>query len=172
MLGLQPPILLGFPDAGLADFTPWPGKRLDTLATRLDSLLRALHPSVVMTWGPEGGYGHSDHRLTGQVVTQLFQAGAVPPTTPLFYAAFPEGVTTTAPPWYGQKLHSVRSALLTAKVTFNSDDREAAAKSIACHWSQATLQEQTRNMQALDHLWQGGVTFQEWGGGPRRTSLF
>jgi len=61
-LGLQAPILLGFPDAGLSDFAPWPGKRLDTLATRVDSVLRALRPSVVMTWGPEGGYGHSDHR--------------------------------------------------------------------------------------------------------------
>ena len=73
VLGLQPPILLGFPDAGLADFAPWPGKRLDTLVTRVDSVLRALRPSVVLTWGPEGGYGHSDHRLTGNVVTQIFQ---------------------------------------------------------------------------------------------------
>ena len=41
-LGLEPPILLGFPDAGLADFAPWPGKRLDTLATRIDSVLHAM----------------------------------------------------------------------------------------------------------------------------------
>lgn len=69
VLGLQPPILLGFPDAGLADFTPWPGKRLHTLVTRVDSVLRALRPSVVLTWGPEAGYQHSDHRLTGNVAT-------------------------------------------------------------------------------------------------------
>ena len=171
-LGLEPPILLGFPDAGLADFAPWPGKRLDTLVTRIDSVLRALRPSVVVTWGPEGGYGHSDHRLTGNVVTQTFQSGALPSTTPLFYAGFAVERTTTAPPWYGQKIHPVSSALLTATVTFNAADREAAARSVACHWSQATLEQQTRNMQALDHLWQGAVTFQQWGGGARRTSLF
>ena len=170
-LGLEPPILLGFPDAGLSDFAPWPGKRLDTLATRIDSVLRALHPSVVVTWGPEGGYGHADHRLTGNVVTQVFQSGALPPMTPLFYAGFPEARTSTAPPWYGQKIHPVSGALLTATATFNSADREAAAKSVACHWSQATLEEQTRNMQALDHLWQGAVTFQQWRGG-RQASLF
>ncbi len=170
-LGLESPILLGFPDAGLADFAPWPGKRLDTLATRIDSVLRALHPSVVVTWGPEGGYGHSDHRLTGNVVTQIFQSGALPVATPLFYAAFPEARTSAAPPWYGQKIHPVSRALLTATVTFNSDDRQAAAKSVACHWSQATLEEQAGNMQALDHLWQGTVTFQQWGGG-RQASLF
>jgi LmbE family N-acetylglucosaminyl deacetylase len=170
-LGLEPPILLGFPDAGLADFAPWPGKRLDTLATRIDSVLRALRPSVVIAWGPEGGYGHSDHRLSGNVVTQIFQSGALPSTTPLFYPGFPETRTSTAPPWYGQMIHPVSSALLTASVTFNSADRQAAAKSVACHWSQATLEQQTSNMQALDHLWQGSVTFQQWGGA-RLASLF
>ena len=170
-LGLEPPVLLGFPDAGLADFAPWPGKRLDTLATRIDSVLRALRPSVVVSWGPEGGYGHSDHRLTGNVVTQIFQSGALPSTTPLFYAGFPETRTSTAPPWYGQKIHPVSNALLTATVTFTSADREAAAKSVACHWSQATLEQQRENMLALDHLWQGAVTFQQWGGA-RQASLF
>jgi LmbE family N-acetylglucosaminyl deacetylase len=171
-LGLQPPILLGFPDAGLADFAPWPGKRLDTLATRIDSVLRALRPAVVVTWGPEGGYGHADHRLTGQVVVQLFQAGALPPESRLFHAGFPETRTATAPLWYGQRLHPVNTALLTATVSFTLPDREAAARSVACHWSQATADQQTRNNQALDHLWQGTVTFQQWGGGARRTSLF
>ena len=171
-LGLQPPILLGFPDAGLADFAPWPGKRLDTLATRMDSVLRALRPSVVLTWGPDGGYGHSDHRLTGNVVTQVFQSGALPASTRLFTAGFPESRTSAAPPWYGQHLHPVSGALLTTTVSFDAADRAAAARSVACHWSQATLEGQARNMEALDYLWQGAVTFQQWGGGPRRTSFF
>ncbi len=171
-LGLEPPILLGFPDAGLADFSGWPGKRLDTLATRLDSVLRALRADVVVTWGPEGGYGHADHRLTGQVVTQLFQAGDVPNGARLFNAGFPASRTTTAPRWYGQLLPAVSPALLTATVTFTPADRDAAAQSVACHWSQATAEEQTQNMAALNHLWQGTVTFQQWGGGARRNSLF
>ncbi|CAN5520264.1 PIG-L family deacetylase [soil metagenome] len=169
-LGIEPPILLGFPDAGLADFAPWPGKRLDTLATRIDSVLRALRPSVVLTWGPEGGYGHADHRLSGNVVTQIFQSGALPSTT-LFYAGFPESRTASAPPWYGQTIHSVSTALLTATVAYSSDDRQAAAKSVACHWSQATLEQQAENMRALDHLWHGAVMFQQWGGA-RQASLF
>jgi len=56
----------------------------------------------------------------------------------------------------------VSSALLTATITFDAVDREAAARSVACHWSQATAQEQARNMEALEHLWQGAVTFQQW----------
>jgi LmbE family N-acetylglucosaminyl deacetylase len=166
-LGLQPPILLGFPDAGLADFAPWPGKRLDTLATRLDSIIQVLRPEAVITWGPEGGYGHADHRLTGQVVTQLFQAGKVPPGVALLYPGFPQERTATAPPWYGQRLHPVRPTLLTDTVPFAPIDRAAAWRSVACHWSQATAEQQARNREALDYLWQGTVTFQRWGPGTR-----
>jgi LmbE family N-acetylglucosaminyl deacetylase len=171
-LGIEPPILLGFPDAGLSDFAPWPGKRLDTLAVRIDSILRVVRPDAVITWGPDGGYGHADHRLTGQVVTQVFQAGKVPSNVPLFFPGFPETRTAQAPPWYGQHLHPLSPALLTATVSFSPADREAAWKSIACHWSQATADEQAQNRGALDFLWQGTVTFQQWGRGSRRTSLF
>ena len=171
-LGIEPPILLGFPDAGLSDFAPWPGKRLDTLAVRIDSIIRVVRPDAVITWGPDGGYGHADHRLTGQAVTQVFQAGTVPNNIPLFFPGFPETRTAQAPPWYGQHLHAVSPALLTATVSFTAADREAAWKSIACHWSQATAEEQAQNRAALDFLWQGTVTFQQWGRGSKRASLF
>jgi len=167
-LGLEPPVLLGFPDAGLADFAPWPGKRLDTLATRLDSVFHALHPDLVITWGPEGGYGHADHRLTGQVVIQLFQSGRMPTGVRLLFPGFSEERTTAAPRWYGQRLHPVRTSLLTEAVAFSPADQDAAWRSIACHWSQATAEQQGRNREALAYLWQGAVTFQRWDRDPPR----
>ncbi|MEO7966113.1 MAG: PIG-L family deacetylase [Gemmatimonadaceae bacterium] len=172
VLGIEPPILLGFHDAGLADFAGWPGMRLDTLATRVDSLLRALHPAAVITWGPEGGYGHSDHRLTGAAVTQVFQAGALAPSVPLFHAGFPESRTSNAPRWYGQHLHPVSADRLTTSISFTAADEEAAWRAIACHWSQASAEEQQQNREALHYLWQGAITFQQWGGGKVRSSLF
>ncbi len=170
-LGIAPPILLGFHDAGLADFAGWPGKRIDTLATRIDSVLRALRPAVVITWGPEGGYGHSDHRLTGNAVTQVIQSGALG-ATPLFFAGFPASRTANAPPWYGQKIHPVDERFLKTTVSITQADEEAAWKAIACHWSQASAEEQRQNREALHYLWQGRVAFQQWQGGARHTSLF
>ena len=41
-LGLQEPIMLGLPDAGLAALRPWPGEPLDRLAHRLEALLGEL----------------------------------------------------------------------------------------------------------------------------------
>ena len=78
-LGAQPPVLLGFEDAGLAVLSPWPGEPLDRLSTRVAATLAELHPDVVLTWGAEGGYGHQDHRLVGDVVTQVFSPVRRPP---------------------------------------------------------------------------------------------
>lgn len=85
---------------------------------------------------------------------------------------FPESRTRSAASWYGQRMHPVSSSLLTATVSYLPIDRAAAARSIACHWSQATAEEQSQNLQALDQLWQGAVTFQQWGGAAQRRSLF
>lgn len=62
--------------------------------------------SMVITWGPEGGYGHADHRMVGAVVTQYVQSLAKEDRPFLKYPAFvhsplPEilekqGWTTTA----------------------------------------------------------------------------
>src|SRR3982751_5375760 len=70
-LGARPPVLLGFEDAGLSVLSPWPGEPLDRMAKLIDSTLHVLRPDAVITWGPEGGYGHQDHRLVGDVVTQV-----------------------------------------------------------------------------------------------------
>jgi len=48
-LGLQEPVMLGLPDAGLAALRPWPGEPLDRLAIRLEALLRELRPQAVIT---------------------------------------------------------------------------------------------------------------------------
>ena len=69
-LGIHPPILLGFEDAGLASFAS-----LEGLEAKVDSVLRALQPDAVISFGPEGGTGHPDHRLVGDVVTQVVQGG-------------------------------------------------------------------------------------------------
>ena len=54
-LGVQPPILLGIHDQGVV-------AELEHLAVEITRLWTELQPDVVITWGPEGLYGHPDHR--------------------------------------------------------------------------------------------------------------
>jgi LmbE family N-acetylglucosaminyl deacetylase len=170
-LGARPPIMLGFEDAGLAVLSPWPGEPLDRMARRVDSTLRALHPDVVLTWGPEGGYGHQDHRLVGDVVTQVFQSGAVS-STRLLYVGFTAERIAGAPRWYGSRVYPTAPALLTTRIAFDERDREAARRAIACHKSQATEADMNESFTALTHLWNGEVAFQQWRGGATASKFF
>ena len=170
-LGAQPPVMLGFEDAGLAVLSPWPGEPLDRMEKRVDSTLRALHPDVVLTWGPEGGYGHQDHRLVGDVVTQVFQKGAVG-SARLLYVGFTADRIAGAPRWYGSRVYPTAPALLTTRIAFDEQDHAAARRAIACHKSQATEADMNESFTALTHLWNGVVAFQQWRGGPSMSKFF
>jgi len=171
-LGAQPPILLGFEDAGLAVLSPWPGEPLDRLGKRIADTLRTLHPDAVITWGAEGGYGHQDHRLVGDVVTQLFQSGGVAEGTKLYYAGFTPDRVAGAPRWFGMLVYPTAPAYLTAHVAYDERDRDAARRALGCHRSQATEAQMVESFATLEHLWNGSVSFQQWRGGPVRSRLF
>ena len=61
-LGLHPPILLGFPDGKLGDYAGDRGL-IYRATERIAEELQRLNPDVVITWGPDGGTGHPDHRI-------------------------------------------------------------------------------------------------------------
>jgi len=164
--------LIGLEDAGLAVISPWPGEPLDRLAKRLETIFRDLRPDAVITWGPEGGYGHADHRLVGDVVSQVFQAGAVESRTRLYFAGFTSDRVASAPRWFGFHLYPTAPALLTTTILFDEQDRAAARRALSCHWSQATTAEMDESFAALEYLWQGKVAFQQWRGGARATDFF
>jgi hypothetical protein len=56
-LGTRPPILLGLPDAGLNS-----SQVLADAAAKLRKVFAEVGPDAIVTWGPDGGYGHPDHR--------------------------------------------------------------------------------------------------------------
>jgi LmbE family N-acetylglucosaminyl deacetylase len=171
VLGAQPPVLLGFPDNGLAVLSPWPGEPLDRMIKRVEAVLNELRPDVVVTWGPDGGYGHQDHRLVGDVVTQVFQSGAGGGAR-LLYVGFTAERIAGAPRWYGSRIYPTAPALLTTRIAFDERDRETARRSIACHRSQATEEEMNESFTALSHLWNGEVAFQQWRGGRPASKFF
>ena len=87
-LGIQPPILLGFPDGKLGDYA---GDRalIYRVTQRIAEELGRLRPDAVIAWGPDGGTGHPDHRIVGNIVTQLQRAGAPGVPERVFYMNLP-----------------------------------------------------------------------------------
>lgn len=71
-LGAKRVISLDLGDGTLGVHAQDPNSAANRLLAEMPRLLRGA--KTVFTWGPEGGYGHSDHRIVGAVVTQYVQS--------------------------------------------------------------------------------------------------
>jgi LmbE family N-acetylglucosaminyl deacetylase len=141
-LGAHAPILLDMPDGGLNNT-----RVLAELASRLKKTFADVRPDAIVTWGPEGGYGHPDHRLVSSVVTQVVQETGTPQ---LFYAALPASrmPQSTSELRFPAAFAATADLYLDTRVAVSQEDQAAARKSLSCHESQFTPQtiERIRNL--------------------------
>ena len=165
-LGVRQLHLLGLPDAGLASFT-----ELGKLRTALVSLIDSIRPAAIITFGPEGGTGHPDHRLVGDVVTQIVQADARYASLDLLYASLPTERLETAPP-ARPRINGMREALLTVRVPFEHQDLIAGREEFACHRTQYSPAEMDSVNAYLAHAWNGTVWLRPWNGTLRDPDIF
>jgi LmbE family N-acetylglucosaminyl deacetylase len=165
-LGVRRLHVIGLPDGGLASFTA-----LGTLRSALAAIVDSVRPAAIVTFGPEGGTGHPDHRLVGDVATQVVQADARHADVDLLYASLPTERLRTAPP-ATPSVHGTAEALLTVRVPFEPRDLEAAREEFACHRSQYTPAEMDAVNRYLAHAWNGTVWLRPWNGPLRDPGLF
>ncbi|MGH9163596.1 MAG: PIG-L deacetylase family protein [Vicinamibacteraceae bacterium] len=159
--------MLGLPDGGLSEF-----QVLGELVSKIEKVIADLRPDAIVTWGPEGGYGHADHRLVSAAVTQIVQAGEATPL--LYYAALPaKGLTPDVSsalklPVFKQ----TDETFLNTRVPYSEEDEAKARAALACHKSQFTPETMQR-LSALGRRVNNGVNYlRSWSGGPERTDLF
>jgi LmbE family N-acetylglucosaminyl deacetylase len=157
---------LGLPDGGLASFDV-----LGSLKSKLVAVLDSLAPAAIITFGPEGGTGHPDHRLVGNVVTQIVQADARSTRVDLLYASLPTERLQTAPP-ANPRVNGMAEALLTVRVPFEERDLVAGREEFACHKTQYAPAEMDSVNRYLAHAWNGTVWLRPWTGTIRDPSLF
>src|SRR3982750_2132989 len=116
-LGVRQLHLLGLPDGGLAKF-----EVLGRLRRSLAAIVDSIRPAAIITFGPEGGTGHPDHRLVGDVASQVVQADPRYATSiDLLYASLPTERLRTAPR-ANPTVTGMAEALLTVKVPFEEQD--------------------------------------------------
>jgi LmbE family N-acetylglucosaminyl deacetylase len=135
-LGIHPPILLGFPDGHLGIFTE-DRERLFQLTARVQAALERLRPDAVITWGPDGGAGHPDHRLVSSIATQLVRAGAPGAPERLFYASLPaDGMRLVNPSGAEMSFLIPLPRFLNIVISYATADLEASRRAMACHKTQ------------------------------------
>jgi len=164
-LGIDAPLLLGFKDGELGRIARPPWGPLADVQARLAELLARVRPEAVITFGPEGGYGHPDHRLVGAVVTQLVEAGAEGAPSRLYYPGFPKDRMPTTPLREGDPPWSPTDArFLTVRVPYAPADLAATRAALACHKSQFPPEQIGPLAGFLDQVLGGRVYLRPWFG--------
>jgi LmbE family N-acetylglucosaminyl deacetylase len=157
-LGVRELHLLGLEDAALASFASLARLRRD-----LANIIERVSPRVIITFGPEGGTGHPDHRLVGNVTTQIVQSDERHRTIDLFYASLPTERLRSAPR-SSPTVNGVAEDLLTVLVPFGNQDLVAGQEAFGCHRTQYTAAEMAAINQTLAHVWNGNVYLRPWNG--------
>jgi LmbE family N-acetylglucosaminyl deacetylase len=148
--------LLGFPDGKLGDYI---GDRslIYRLTDRIAGELQRLHPDAVLTWGPDGGTGHPDHRLVSSIATQLARAAAPGVPARLFYMSLPaEGMRVVSqrgePP-----LLIPEAKYFTVRVSFTQRDFDRAQQAMVCHRTQFSEEQVKRLGPVAARVWNGEI---------------
>lgn len=165
-LGVRKLHILGLPDGGLASFDV-----LGKLRSGLAAIIDSVKPAAIITFGPEGGTGHPDHRLVGNVTTQIVQSDARYANIDLLYASLPTERLRTAPR-ANPNVNGMVEALLTVRVPFDERDLVAGREEFACHRSQYAPAEMDSVNKYLAHAWNGTVWLRPWNGTLRDPELF
>jgi LmbE family N-acetylglucosaminyl deacetylase len=149
-LGVRQLHMVGLEDGSLGTSMT----NLAELRTRLSKIIARVQPEVIITFGPEGGTGHPDHRLVGNVTTEIVQRDERYRAVNLFYASLPTERLRSAPPSM-PTVSGVTEDLLTTRVPIEPQDLIAGRKSFACHATQYTAAEMEAINRTLMHVWNG-----------------
>jgi LmbE family N-acetylglucosaminyl deacetylase len=159
-LGIEPPVILEFEVGQLGGVTRPPWGHLARAEREIRRLFAEIRPEVVITFGPEGAYGHPDHRLAGDVVTQVVQSGADGSPRQLFYSGYPKDRISS---WHSQEpLSATESSYLTVRVPYSKGDFTAFQRSFRCYKTQFLPEEMESYAKQLDELWGGRIYLRPW----------
>ena len=132
-----------------------------------------LRPDVRITWGPDGGYGHPDHRIVSSIVTQLARAGAPGVPQRVFYASLPAEGIRAMYPTRGVPPHVLPQAdLFSVRVPFTDGDLTAGRRSFECYKTQFSQEAIDRVIPAMRDAWKGQIPLSPMAPEIRANDLF
>lgn len=155
ILGIEDHTLLGFPDGGLAHIDRPTGVR------RVADVVARVRPDTVLTFGPDGMTGHSDHIAIGEWAAEAAAAlrGSrcrvlAATKTPEWldgFARVNDGILASDPP-------RTPVANLALRVTLNEEDLNVKIRALEAQASQtsgliAAMGESTYRTWAADEFW-------------------
>ncbi|WP_337661310.1 PIG-L family deacetylase [Erythrobacter sp. Alg231-14] len=156
-LGLPEPLFWQLGDGALSTMARAPDSAAKALAERVARIVDEVEPDTIMTWGPDGGYGHADHRMVSAIVTEIVQKLDLDRPS-LLYTAFPDD-GQSGPPGF-ENWTTIHRSLITDRIRYEETDLNATRSAIDCYESQFGGQARAALPDILhQQLWQGTVYF-------------
>lgn len=157
-LGAEARFLEGLGDGTLAATPQAAGSPAKTFLDQFVYAYLAVTPDLVLTWGPDGGYGHADHRMVSALVTEAEQTIDRENGAKLLYVGIPTGSLPPVPEM--TQWATTNPALLTETIAYTPADLEAAKAAAQCHVTQFDAASRAGMMGLFDAtMWQGKVHF-------------
>jgi LmbE family N-acetylglucosaminyl deacetylase len=181
-LGLREVEMLGYPDGALD--TVDPADAQEAIAAHL----RRVRPHVVITFGPDGAYGHPDHVAISQLTTAaIVRAAGQWAVSKLYYIAWSERTWSA----YQAALKTLTSMvdgverrvtptpdwMITARIDTGAQS-STVWRAVQCHWTQMSIYKNLEGLPAEHHrsLWGVQEFYRAFslvnGGRERETDLF
>jgi LmbE family N-acetylglucosaminyl deacetylase len=181
VLGVREVSLLGYHDQQLDSADP------RAAVAAIAEHVKRIHPEVVITFGPDGAYGHPDHIAISQFTTAAIVAAADPAVSKLYYLAWPASAWAAYQAAFRTLISTVDGVERQATpwpdwaITTMIDTREfwtTVWRAISCHESQVSAYERLKDLPPEHHaaLWGRQSFYRVFstvnGGRRRETDLF
>lgn len=105
------------------------------LIIELENIISEKKPDAIITWGPDGGSTHMDHRLVGASVTQVFISKIWDRTKKLYYVGTPSHLIEEKEQ---KKLAGIDSVYVKTRIEYSEEDAKKAMESLQCHKTQVS----------------------------------
>tara|TARA_R110002049_G_scaffold28018_5_gene96677 strand:- start:33838 stop:34767 length:930 start_codon:yes stop_codon:yes gene_type:complete len=151
-MGIEKPIWMGYHDQlklqdGFFGHVPY----IQQIMHKMDSLVSAIKPDVIITWGPDGSTNHMDHRIVGASITQVYLSRKREKHMNLFYVALPSSSFQNEDK---RLLRGVADEYLTTIISYSKEDLENSIRALKCYksqFSEETMQSRADNLRAGDY---------------------
>ena len=170
-LGINPSIFLNYTDGDLATY-----ENIYSLDDKINELFTRYQPNVVISFGPGGEYGHSDHRMVSNIVPEVFQREASSSLKQLLYYGFPKEhkdnnlvLKSKVGNWFYENWKTTQKRFLTYRIPFNNEDLELGYKASSCHKSQYT-KETVDDLFSIIKLGNNTIYLRPWNGAKEVTT--
>ncbi len=111
-------------------------KQTKAMREEIKSIIEKITPDLIITFGPDGDTGHSDHRNIGNIITEIILRETWVEKYPLYYLAWKKEQSIQL-----GGLGYMADEYINVAITFTDEEEQANWKATKCHWSQFTEKE-------------------------------